>query len=89
MEKLAPKRKSDVILKIFKSGEKILVDLKSRQTYKLNDVAVKMWSLFDGTHSIEDITNLIANEFDADTETINNDLKSFIDKLLQLGIIEM
>jgi hypothetical protein len=87
MEKLAPKRKSYAVLKLFKSGEVVLFDLKNTRTYKLNDAALKMWSLFDGTRSVEDVVNLIANEFDADIETIKKDLIAFVNSLLSLELV--
>jgi hypothetical protein len=89
MNNCVPKRKSHVVLNVFRSGDKVLLDLKNRQTYKLNDVSMKIWSLFDGVHTVEDIANLIFSEFDVNFETAQRDLKEFIDKLLLLGIIEI
>lgn len=89
MEKNSLKRKSHVVLKVFKSGENVLFDLKTRKTYKLNDVGMRIWSLLDGTRSVEDIAMIMAEEFDASVETIRNDSKALIEQMLSLGIVEV
>lgn len=86
---MKPQRKASAMLRVFRRGEKVLFDLKSRKTCKLNDVAAKIWVLCDGSHSLNDIVGIIAKEYDADRKTIENDLKAFIEKLLSLDLVEM
>jgi hypothetical protein len=76
------------VLNVFRSGDKVLMDLRNRQTYQLNDVGATMWSLLDGTHVIEEITDLIIKEFDIDVETARTDVKAFLEELSSLGLIE-
>ncbi len=88
MEHLRPKRKAHVVLRVFKSGDIVLADLKARQTFKLNETGMKIWSLLDGTHTFEDIVSQISGEFDASADVVGSDVKTFVDGLLSMGLIE-
>ena len=89
MENKIPRRKSHVTLRIFTSGERILFDLKSRQTYKMNKTALEIWSLCNGSHSIDHIIKTIVDKFGVDETEARTDVEEFVSKLSSLGLIEI
>jgi hypothetical protein len=46
-----------------------------------------MWKRLAAGHGFDDIINQLALEFAKDRYTFTNDLKSFIDSLLKLGLL--
>lgn len=88
MERKFPKRLPHVGLRVFESGDRILVDMKKRRTYKINEIAFKIWCLCDGSHSLLDIVDAIVNEFDVGRNTAKNDCDEFLNKLVSWELIE-
>jgi hypothetical protein len=53
----------------------------------LNPVGVKIFSLLDGEHSIEEIVAAVTAEFDVPVETARGDVQSFIGELAAQGML--
>jgi len=47
----------------------------------LNPVAIKVYSLLDGTHTAEDIARAITDEFDVPEDVALRDVLAFVDEL--------
>ena len=53
----------------------------------LNETAVHVWMLLDGTHSLADVVEIIAFEFDVPTVQIESDILELFQKLVSMGAL--
>lgn len=66
-----------------------LVVLPGRSEVKvLNPVAIKVFGLLDGSHSVEQIAGLVAEEFEVGEEQAVEDVRAFLAELEQHGMLE-
>ena len=53
-----------------------------------NDVGADVFNMLDGTNSVEEIVNKIAEDYDAPYETVQSDVNKLIEKMRTYGLIE-
>ncbi len=85
-------RKSSGVVDRDIAGEFILVPLHatpgdSDSIYNLNVLGSRIWGLINGKRSVSDIAQIIADEFDGDPNTIQNDTADFLAELARLNFI--
>lgn len=69
--------------------ETIILDTKiGKQVHKLNEVASYIWSLCDGTNSLEVIKDSLINEYQIDEAEAQKDLMEFITEMKNKKLIE-
>ena len=56
--------------------------------FVLNEVGARIWELIDRGRSVQQIEQLLLEEFDTTPEQLEEDLLSVLDQLLELGAIE-
>ena len=67
-----------------------LVVLPGRAEVKvLNPVAIKVFGLLDGQHSVEEIAQLVTAEFEVDHEQAISDIRRFLDELERHGMLAL
>lgn len=64
-------------------GEAVLVNIEDGEVIHLNEVAAEIWSVIDGTKSIQEIIEHVNHEFEAERATIEKDVFDFIGKLIE------
>lgn len=65
-----------------------LVVLPGKSEVKvLNPVAIKVFELLDGKHSIEEIARAVTGEFDIDQDQAATDIRDFVESLRQNGML--
>ena len=67
--------------------EMVLLDLDSEQYLALDQVGARVWSLLDGEHSRDRITDVLAAEYEAPAEQIAADVDAFLEQLTSLGLV--
>src|SRR5262249_56128612 len=70
-------------------GELVLLRVRARELLGLNPVAQRIWELADGTRDVEEISALLAAEFEVTAEVARADTARFVDELVQLGALEL
>ena len=75
------------------SGEHILVPLASRgadidSIFNLNSAGTFIWEQIDGRKSGAQIAELVAEEFEVETEQAMSDCAEFLSQLLEVKAIE-
>lgn len=70
------------------NDETIILKIKSGFYYILNDVGNKIWRLYMQGKSIEEIIDIITNEYKADRLEVKNDLSGFIDGLKKEDLLK-
>ena len=69
-------------------GTTFLVSPAMKKIYPLNDVGQAVWLGLEQSYDFESLVNKIYQEFDADLETIKNDVREFLENMLNDGLIE-
>ena len=54
----------------------------------LNETAACLWELLSEERSLEELTDMVAEQFDVSTDTARADIQSFLDKLNLSGLLE-
>ncbi len=74
------------------AGEGILVPIStvaenSHGIYTLNEVALRIWELSDGSRNVEQIEEIILSEFEVSRQTVQADVQELIEKLVALDAL--
>ncbi len=70
-------------------GEAVVVSLKARTFFSLNQTAALIWQKADGQSTIKDIAQKIHREFDVDYATAEKDCLAFIRELSDKGLLDI
>jgi hypothetical protein len=68
--------------------ELLLFDPTSTQIMYCNPTASLIWQLCDGTHSVLEITGLLADAFPEEAEAISRDVREMVECFFQHGAVE-
>jgi len=67
--------------------ESILYDPNQGNVHILNETGASIWNLCDGKRTIEEIAKIIEEEFEAEDESVLEDVREFVDELEKQGLI--
>jgi radical SAM protein with 4Fe4S-binding SPASM domain len=71
------------------SGDEVLFyDEDGKNAFSLNRVAARIWSLCDGSRTIEDIARLLFEEFEVDMNRLVKDVNAAVDYMALQGLLE-
>jgi hypothetical protein len=68
-------------------GEAVLLSMDTKVLRGLNPVGSRIWELIDGQRSLEDIIEVIVQEFDVAATDAARDVRAFIQELLDRGLV--
>ena len=76
------------------ADECILVPIRQKaeeldSIYTLNDVAARIWELVDGERSVEEMRDLIVEDFEVEAEEAETDLVEFLQQLETVGAVRI
>ena len=71
------------------AGEAIVLNMKSGVYFGMDQVAALIWSLLEKPRTVGEIRDAIMKEYDVDSSTCEQDLRSFLDHLSSAGLIEI
>ncbi|UCC94336.1 MAG: PqqD family protein [Candidatus Omnitrophota bacterium] len=76
------------------ADEVILVTIKRNvadleSIYTLNEVSTRIWELIDGQKTLLQIRDIIVDEFEANPNEVESDLKQFLQKLEGIGGVQI
>jgi hypothetical protein len=69
------------------SGSVVLFNMESGRYYSLNDVGTRTWELCDGLRSVSEVMALLAEEYDASTEMIREDVMNLLVELRDENLV--
>ncbi len=70
-------------------GEAVLVLPDKGEVKVLNEVGARIWELSDGTRTIAEISEQLAQEFEVDIQKAQNDAVIFLQQLEQKGVVKL
>ncbi len=68
-------------------GEMVVMDKESEQIHQLNQTASFIWQRCDGEHDRQQIAEELAEAFDVDAETAQQDVADALEKLEEIGLL--
>jgi hypothetical protein len=71
------------------AGESVILNLKSGTYFGLNEVGSTIWSLIQEPKSVEEICQMILQEYDVDPQTCEREVQSLLNDLLTAQLIEI
>jgi coenzyme PQQ biosynthesis protein PqqD len=75
-----PQRNEQVIAQKA-SNDFLLFNINDGNYYSLNEVGCRIWELCDGKHSIAELIDILATEYDAPAETVAKDVLELLQTL--------
>ena len=83
-----PKRSENTASRIIEN-EAVIVIPEEGLVRILNEAGARIWQLFDGKNSIEQIINIICSEFDVSVEEAERDITAFIKILKEKNMVAL
>lgn len=71
------------------ANEAILIHLKTGVYYSLNEVGTSFWNLLDGQRTLAECASVLAQEYNAPADVIQNDLQDIANDLVREGLAEV
>lgn len=68
-------------------GDLVMMGLDQGEYYALRGVAASLWSHLDEPRTVEDLSALVAREFDVTPERCRDDVAAFLDDLLERRLV--
>ena len=71
------------------SGESVLLNLNSETYFGLDGVGTRMWAVLATSPSMEAAFDILLAEYEVEPERLRADLHTFIQKLVELGLLNV
>jgi len=68
-------------------GETVLLDLASEQYFGLDEVGTRVWALLGEGKGVDVIVSVLFDEYEADRDRLEADVRDLIGSLLDAGLI--
>ncbi len=78
---------SDIVLREEFNDWAILFNPETGNAVGINPVGVATWKLLDGRRSVKQVVEVLRNEFDETSESIDQDILGLIAQLTEYGFI--
>jgi Coenzyme PQQ synthesis protein D (PqqD) len=80
-------RRKDRVLTQRAAGKWILLNLDDGQYYALDEISGRIWELCDGSRSVASMVTAICEDFEASPDTVEADVLSFLDELVNEELV--
>ena len=77
----------DVVFTQLDDGEAVLLSLKTRQYYTLNETGTQIWDLFKQDRSLDEIASALMETYDVDQEAAKEHISAFLEALHREGLV--
>jgi pyrroloquinoline quinone biosynthesis protein D len=86
MERLP--RRTDRVLAQRTAETIVLLDLDGGEYFTLNDVGGRVWELCDGSHTVSEIVEILAAEYEAPPHEIQGDVEELLTELADEKLVQ-
>ena len=69
--------------------ESVILHLNKEVYYGLDDVGTRMWTVLAESETIQAAFDILADEYDIDPKSLENDLTGLVEKLVDKGLLEI
>ena len=71
------------------AGEAVILNLQDGVYYGLNTVGARIWNLLEQPTSVEQIHNVLLDEYDIDPDTCVRQVAAILSELAEHGLLEV
>ena len=89
MSRVYPRQREDNIWRDIGGGEVVILDEEDTQVCLLNKTAAMIWTLADGTRTMQEIAQHLCQRFEISHQEAMIDVQEFSTQLLEAGLIEL
>ena len=82
-----PRRKPGILVSQV-DGSLVLLDAKGGNYFALDEVGCRIWELSDGSKSIEEVAQALADEYAAPTDEIEADIIELLSEMANENLVE-
>ena len=68
-------------------GETVMMDAATGKYYNLSEVGGRIWTLTEHPLTSDELVQALIDEYDVDRVQCEEDIKSFMDQIVQTGLI--
>jgi coenzyme PQQ biosynthesis protein PqqD len=69
------------------AGQWVLLNLKTGQYFALDGVGGRIWQLCDGTRSVQQIAEVLSEEFDTGGQAVEEDVLALVSELASEALL--
>jgi Coenzyme PQQ synthesis protein D (PqqD) len=77
----------DVLHRVVQS-DTVILNAVTNAYVSLNGSAGRIWELFGGGHTVDEVQSMMIDEFDVEPEVVAADVAATLQSLLQRGLLE-
>ena len=77
------------LLSVEMDGDLVMMSIDSGNYYGVSGIGPRIWELLESPRGFGELVDGICDEFEVDSETAASDLKAFLAKLSENGMIEV
>jgi hypothetical protein len=70
-------------------GEKVMMSMKRGRYYSLDPVGSRVWEMIERPIKVSDLIDMLMLKYDVDRETCECDTLTFLEELLESGILQI
>ncbi|HNS01137.1 MAG TPA: PqqD family protein [Anaerolineae bacterium] len=78
---------SDQIIERVVAGEALLINLANGDYYSLDGVGTVIWENIDGRRTVDDLANIVTEEYNADKDQVVADVLRLVGQLTDEGLL--
>ncbi len=78
----------DVSFSMLNEEEAVLLDLKTRRYYSLNETGATIWQGLQAGHDVSRIADALVEAFEIDREAALHHVRTFLDRLVEDGLVQ-
>ncbi|MGI9175285.1 MAG: PqqD family peptide modification chaperone [Rhodothermales bacterium] len=78
----------DVVFTQLDDGEAVLLSLKTKRYYTLNETGTQIWDLFKKDRSPDEIASALMETYDVDQEAAREHITAFLEDLHREGLVQ-
>jgi len=82
-------RAPDHVMTAELDGETVLLSLADDSYYRMDEVSARMWRVMTSAPPLAEATEALLAEFDVERETLERDLREFVDQLVADRLVEI
>lgn len=70
-------------------GEKVMMDMEKGKYLMLNEVATRIWDIVEEVKSIDEIINILLEEYEIEKKTCEEQVVTFIQQLVDSNLLSI
>jgi ornithine carbamoyltransferase len=70
-------------------GEMVLLDMESENYFGLDEVGTAIWQAMQENESLQEVFEVLMEQYEVEAEVLQNDLSEFVEKLLESGLVKV